>query len=142
LILDAGTTLQPDILLYLEKGGGTTRTEDGYLAGAPEFVVEIAATSTSLDLDRKLQAYQRHGVREYIVWSTGDAELYWFVLEEGGFEPNHPDEGGTIRSRQFPGLHLAADALLSMRGAEVLATVQRGIQSPEHAQFIASLATR
>ena len=142
LILDAETTLQPDILLYIEKSGRTARTEHDYLAGAPELVVEVAATSTSLDLDRKLQAYRRHGVREYIVWSTGDAELYWFVLEEGRFEPNPPDAGGIIRSRKFPGLHLPADALLSMQGADVLAAVQRGVQSPEHAQFVASLAAR
>jgi len=136
--------VQPDGILCIRPQllGRVAVTMDKYLAGAPELVVEIAATSTSLDLDRKLHAYRRHGVREYIVWSTGDAELYWFGLEEGRFEPNYPDASGIIRSRQFPGLHLAADALLSMRGAEVLASLQRGVQSPEHAQFVASLSAR
>jgi hypothetical protein len=73
----------------------------------PELVVEIATTSTSLDLDRKLHAYQRHGVREYIVWSTGDAELYWFVWKKAGSNQTIRTQR-IIRSRQFPGLHLAA----------------------------------
>ncbi|HEX8311695.1 MAG TPA: Uma2 family endonuclease [Chthoniobacteraceae bacterium] len=142
LILDTETTLQPDGILCLRPhaGGRTAPTVDKYLSGPPELVIEVAGSSVSLDLDQKLYAYRRHGVGEYLVWSTRDAEFYWFALEEGRFVPNPPQEDGIIRSRRFPGLHLAVHALLSMQGAQVLAALQTGLQTPEHATFAASLA--
>jgi Uma2 family endonuclease len=35
--------------------------------GAPELIVEIAASSASYDLHDKLRVYRRNGVQEYIV---------------------------------------------------------------------------
>jgi Uma2 family endonuclease len=128
--------------LHSANGGNASATEQHYLSGAPELVAEIAASSASLDLDQKLSAYLRHGVREYLVWSTLDAEFYWSVLEEGRFVPNPPAADGIIRSRFFPGLHLAVHALLAMEGAAVLAALQSGLQTPEHAAFAGRLASR
>jgi Uma2 family endonuclease len=56
LRLDLDNEPQPDLLLRIpERVGGRSRvTADGYLEGAPELVVEVAASSTSYDLHQKL----------------------------------------------------------------------------------------
>jgi len=43
---------------------------DDYIEGSPELIVEIAASSASLDLHDKKRAYRRSGVQEYLVWRT------------------------------------------------------------------------
>lgn len=55
---------QPDVLLRLDPaaGGNSWIDGDGYLQGAPELIVEIAASSTSYDLHQKKAVYARHGV--------------------------------------------------------------------------------
>ncbi len=49
--LDADNEPQPDALLRIEAGQSTI-SEDGYVEGAPELIVEIAASSASLDLTK------------------------------------------------------------------------------------------
>jgi len=45
-----------------------------------------------------------------------------------------------IQSQVFPGLWLAVDALLNGEMPQVLATLQAGLNSPEHQQFVQTLA--
>ena len=80
---------QPDRSLGLlaECGGQSLLGQDGYLRGAPEFVVEIAASSASLDVREKLDTYRRAGVREYLVWRTEDQCIDWWQLEDDEFRP-------------------------------------------------------
>ena len=69
LLLDGDNALQPDAILCKPIAGGRVwLDEEGYLRGAPELVCEIAATTASIDLHAKFQAYRRNGVGEYI-WS-------------------------------------------------------------------------
>jgi hypothetical protein len=49
---------------------------------------------------------------------------------------------GVLRSRVFPGLWLDAAGLLAEDGARVLTTLQEGLQSAEHASFVAALQRR
>lgn len=63
---DADNVPQPDALLMIDPGGQARIGKDGYIHGAPELVVEIAASSASLDLHGKRDAYRRAGVREYL----------------------------------------------------------------------------
>lgn len=139
--LDLDNELQPDALLRIppEYGGRSHIDEDGYVAGPPELIAEVAASSVSYDLHDKLKVYQRSGVREYLVWRVLDGALDWFVLREGRYERLTPDPGGVLKSEVFPGLWLAAPALLSGDLAAVLARLQEGIASPEHGAFIAAL---
>ena len=65
-----------------------------------------------------------------------DREIDWFVLHEGRYEPLSPAEDGIIRSTVFPGLWLDPAALLRGELATVLAVVQQGLTSPEHAEFV------
>ncbi|URR34564.1 Uma2 family endonuclease [Thermosynechococcus sp. HN-54] len=134
--LDGDNEPQPDAVLRLENGGNSRISEDGYIEGAPELVVEIAASSAAYDLHDKLRVYRRNGVQEYLVWCTYDRQIYWFSLEAGEYQPLTADAEGMIRSRQFPGLWLDPEALLAHDLGTVLRVLQAGIATPEHQAFV------
>jgi Uma2 family endonuclease len=142
--LDLDNEPQPDIVLILDEavGGQARLTEDGYLEGTPELVVEIAASSAAIDTGSKKQAYRRNGVLEYIIWQAFENQLEWFQLVDGDYQPLTRDDEGIIRSQTFPGLWLAVGALLNNQMAQVLAVLQAGIQSPEHQAFVQQLAAK
>ncbi|MFN4066459.1 MAG: Uma2 family endonuclease [Thermosynechococcus sp.] len=134
--LEGDNEPQPDAVLRLEKGGSSRISEDGYIEGAPELVVEIAASSAAYDLHDKRRVYRRNGVQEYLVWCTYERQIYWFSLEAGEYQTLTPDAEGIIRSRQFPGLWLATQALLAQDLGTVLHILQQGIATPEHQAFV------
>jgi Uma2 family endonuclease len=71
--LDEPNEFQPDVFLRLEpECGGKSYVNDAvdYVEGAPELVIEVAASSRQLDLGKKLRVYGRNGVLEYGVWLT------------------------------------------------------------------------
>ncbi len=74
-----------NIRRLLAPGGQSRISEDDYIEGAPELIVEIAASTASYDLHDKLRAYRRNGVREYLVWVVLEEEFRWYVLEEGEY---------------------------------------------------------
>ncbi len=131
---------QPDGLLRLlpECGGQSRLDEKGHLLGAPEFAVEVAASSASHDAREKLAAYRRAGVLEYLLWRTEDEALDWFILEEDEYRPLPAAADGSLRSRAFPGLWLDPQALLTGDGAKLMAKLQEGLQSAEHGAFVSA----
>lgn len=137
--LDLDNEPQPDALLRLESGGRSRISEDDYVEGAPELVVEVAASSASIDLHDKKRAYRRNGVQEYIVWQILENQLNWFSLQDGEYVPLAADVDGVIKSQVFPGLWLAVNALISGEMAHVLTVLQQGINSKEHAEFVQQL---
>ncbi|MCL6436378.1 MAG: Uma2 family endonuclease, partial [Leptolyngbyaceae cyanobacterium HOT.MB2.61] len=64
--LDLENEPQPDAVLLI-PGRQATIGADDYIEGAPEFIVEVAASSAAIDLHDKKRAYRRNQVREYIV---------------------------------------------------------------------------
>jgi hypothetical protein len=133
---------EPDALLRIlpECGGQTTTDEEGYLYGAPELAVEVSNTTALIDLGPKLEVYQTEGIREYLVWRSRDRAVDWFRLNRSSrYVPLPPDADGVIRSRVFPGLWLDVNALLANDLDKVLAVVQLGLASPEHAAFVEKL---
>jgi Uma2 family endonuclease len=114
--------------------------DDDYVEGAPELIVEVAASSASYDLHDKLTVYRRSGVQEYIVWRTYDNRLDWFRLREGEYVLLEPDAEGVVRSEMFPGLWLDVPALLEGNLAKVLAVLQSGLAIAEHADFVKRLS--
>lgn len=88
----------------------------------------------------KKRAYRRNGIREYIVWQMFENKLDWFSLKEGEYVPLAPDEAGVVQSQVFPGLWLPVPALLAGDMAKVLAVLQSGLNSPEHAEFVKRLS--
>ncbi|WP_460205767.1 Uma2 family endonuclease [Scytonema sp. NUACC21] len=61
--LDADNEPQPDALLRIETDGQSSLDRDDYVEGAPELIVEIAASSASYDLHEKLKVYRRNQVQ-------------------------------------------------------------------------------
>ena len=139
-ILDMDNEPQPDALLRIEQGGSSRITADDYVEGAPELIVEIAASTASIDRHKKMQVYRRNGVQEYMIWRVEDRELDWFYLKDGEYLQRKKNSAGIICSQVFPGLWLDKGALLSGDLAKVLAGLQEGLASEEHQAFVASLA--
>ena len=141
LRLDFENEPQPDALLRLlpEYGGNSRVGEDGYLKGAPELIVEVAVTSASYELNQKKRVYARSGVAEYIVYLAYEQRVIWFILRQGVYEEQKPDESGLLKSEKFPGLWLQPDALLAGEISRLLGALQLGLASQEHKTFCDAL---
>ncbi len=139
--LDLDNEPQPDVVLLIEAaaGGRSRLSEDDYVEGAPELVAEIAASSAAIDLGDKKRAYRRNGIQEYVVWQVFEQKLDWFYLQDEAYVALPVDADGIMRSRIFPGLWLAVDDLLTGNMTRVLAVVQSGLASPDHARFVQQL---
>jgi len=85
--LDLDNEPQPDAVLFIQPaaGGQIRLSKDGYIEGATELIVEIAASSVAIDTGSKKQAYRRNGVREYVIWQSYENQLEWFQLVEGDY---------------------------------------------------------
>ncbi len=138
VILGPDSEPQPDACLVITASGkGQTTEEDGYIVGAPELAVEIASSTSNIDLHRKKEDYQVNGVREYLVIVRKPARVHWFVRRRGKFRDLAPDGDGVLRSETFPGLWLDAGALLALDRRRLLRVLHKGLASAEHADFVA-----
>jgi Uma2 family endonuclease len=135
--LDEDNEPQPDCCLRIETefGGQSGVSDDDYIEGAPELVVEIAASTASYDLHEKKEAYRKHGVQEYLVWRVIDRAIDWFCLVEGDYVLLPIDDDGLIRSRLFPGLWLSVADMLVWNTTGVLAGLRSGMASVEFTAF-------
>ncbi len=141
LRLDLDNEPQPDVYLRIlaECGGQCVLDQKGYVAGAPELVAEVAASSVSYDLHDKLNAYRRNQVREYLVWRVRDREVDWFVLREGCFERLPLGTDGLLRSEVLPGLCLDPQAVIARDTERMFQVAMQGVASPEHHAFLTRL---
>jgi len=139
--LDLDNEPQPDAVLLIDPalGGQARINADDYIESAPEKVAEVAASTASYDLHTKLNVYRRNGVKEYLVWRVLEQELDWFVLRGSQYDRLQADTQDWLRNETFPGLWLDTAALLRGDMGRVLAVVQQGVASPEHATFVQRL---
>ncbi|MEK7678520.1 MAG: Uma2 family endonuclease [Verrucomicrobiota bacterium] len=144
LRLDPDNEPQPDAYLRIEaEAGGRSQIDaEDYLAGAPELIVEVAASSASIDTRDKRHVYRRNGVQEYVVWRVLEKAVDWWELVEGEYQPLRPAAEGILESKAFPGLRLAVAPLLALDVKAVLDELQAGLQSEAHQLFAAQLAAR
>jgi Uma2 family endonuclease len=140
IILDTKHMPEPDGFLAIDPrcGGRVQFDEKGYVIGAPELLAEISSSSVSFDLHTKKEIYRKFAVKEYVVWRTKEQAIDWFILRGEQFEPL-PLIDGVYRSELFPGLWLAAAALIASDFATVKATLEQGLASPEHGAFVEQL---
>lgn len=139
--LDLDNEPQPDALLRIdERAGGQSRiSDDDYIEGPPELIVEVAHSSAAYDLHDKKRAYRRNGVQEYVVWQIEEERVDWFVQEEEAYLSLSPDANGRVASRTFPGLVLDVNALLENDLEAVLAQVQEQTGTEAHQAFVERL---
>jgi Uma2 family endonuclease len=133
---------QPDLLLRVlpEFGSQSETTVDDYIKGPPELIVEIAHSSQAIDLHSKHDDYARHGVIEYIVVCLQEETVRWFNLKSD--TESQPDKDGIIRVQSFPGLWINSTALLARDQAKLMATLEQGLGSPEHSEFVQRLESQ
>jgi Putative restriction endonuclease len=141
-ILGEESEPQPDLGLRIltAYGGQSRETEDDYVAGAPELLAEIAASSRAIDLHAKRDDYRATGVQEYIVVSIEQAELHWFDFQAG--DSIRPNRQGISKSRVFPGLWIHVSSLLARDRKGALAILEQGLASRPHAAFVKRLQAR
>lgn len=138
-----GSSTQPDVCLrILPEYGGRSIVSNNYLVGAPELIVEISGASAALDLGPKLKLYERMGVQEYITFELAKRQITWRILEKGTYTIQKHGTDGIFRSAVFPGLWLDNTAFCADDGQKVLSTLQVGLNSVDHQQFITELAGR
>ena len=75
-------------------------------------------------------------MREYLAWITGEQRLVWWESSQGEYQEIGAAPEGLLKSGVFPGLWLETSALLRGDMQAVLSSLQRGIDSPEHAAFL------
>jgi len=130
---------QPDLYLRIleEYGGQSHINADGYVAGAPELLSEVAVSSQSIDLHAKRVDYRRNGVLEYVVACLRERQLRWFDLRADSEIQIAAD--GVCRIRTFPGLCIHAESLFAKDGAHLLSILEQGLATSEHEAFIRKL---
>jgi hypothetical protein len=98
----------------------------------------VAEDVDSADYEYKRRDYQRYGVLEYLFVNVQDQRLHWIDLRVDRDVPMGPD--GIVRAQTFPGLWVDSVALFQNDYNRLLATLQQGLASPEHAAFVQRLA--
>jgi Uma2 family endonuclease len=145
-VLDNATTIlgeesepQPDLELRILAafGGQSRETDDDYVEGPPELMVEVSHSTRVLDLRHKRDDYERAGVVEYLVLSVEEQKLYWWHFPSGRMIKANPE--GIFRSRVFPELWIDARALLARDTKRLIEVVQQGLASRAHAAFVKRL---
>ena len=131
---------QPDAFLIIlpERGGQARISEDDYIEGAPELVAEVASSSVSYDLGKKLNVYRRCGVREYIVWRVLDRAGRLVREPRRAIRAHCPlQPTASCAARCFPGLGSIRPPWCKAIRPLVKAILEQGLKSPEHAEFVA-----
>jgi hypothetical protein len=79
-----------------------------------------------------------HNSVDHRLWRLLD----WFCLQEGEYVPLPVEADGVVRSRVFPGLWLAVEAMVAGDMARVLAVLQAGLATAEQTAFVERLASQ
>jgi hypothetical protein len=66
-------------------------------------------------------------------------KIDWFSLQDGDYISLLPNQQGVICSLVFPGLWLDVEFMLNGNMPQVLGTLQAGINSAEHQEFVEKL---
>lgn len=128
--LDGDNVVEPDATLSIPRVGWRR---------GPELVIEVTASSVSIECHRKARVYQRNAIPEYIVCRVEDEAIDWLRLEAGRYEPID-QEGEVLKSVVFPGLWLDPAALLRLDTARILEVLHQGLATPKHAALAARQA--
>jgi Uma2 family endonuclease len=107
---ETSTVVQPDISVVCDEA----KLDDRGCRGAPDWIVEVVSPRTaSNDYIRKVEIYERHGVREYWIVHPVDRVLILRTLDETGRYgiPEYCSGNGRLGPRIFPELELDMDAV-------------------------------
>jgi Uma2 family endonuclease len=143
VLLGQDSEPQPDLAMFLlPEAGGQISFEEDYPTGAPELIIEVATSPGSIDLHRKRDDYERHGVREYLVFVLQQRRVVWFQRQDASFVEQTLPSDGILRVGVFPGLWLTVEAIFAYDHAQARAVITQGVTRPEHAAFVTLLQQR
>ena len=139
-LMTSTSAAQPDLsILILPELGGHSTEKGGLACGAPEFVAEICHSIRAYDMGPKLPLYERAGVDEFLAVLVEERRFEWRILIDGSYELMK-DDGGVYRSRILPGLWIDSTAFWSGDSSAWMHSLEQGLASQEHADFVARLA--
>lgn len=104
--------VQPDISVVCDN----RKLDDKGCKGAPDLIVEVLSPSTwQRDRIEKLNQYQKHGVKEYLLIYPNEKILEQYLLEENGTyrTPFIYNEENVFRSHIFPEFEIPMRTILS-----------------------------
>jgi Uma2 family endonuclease len=104
--------VHPDITVVCDK----RKLDDKGCKGAPDLIVEVLSPSTwQRDRIEKLNQYQKHGVKEYLLIYPNEKILEQYVLAENGLygTPYIYKEDDIFHSHIFPEFELPLSNILS-----------------------------
>jgi Uma2 family endonuclease len=104
--------VQPGISVVCDEG----KLDDKGCKGAPDLIVEVLSPYTwQRDRIEKLNQYQRHGVREYLLIYPNEKIVEQYILGENGMYgiPFIYNEEDIFRSHIFPDFEITMKAILS-----------------------------
>lgn len=93
--------VQPDISVVCDE----RKLDDKGCKGAPDLIVEVLSPSTwRRDRIEKLNQYQRHGVKEYLLIYPNEKIMEQYILDENGMygTPNIYNDNDVFRAHIFP----------------------------------------
>jgi Uma2 family endonuclease len=101
---DVNTVVQPDLAVICDH----SKLDDKGCRGAPDWAVEIISPHTAAkDRTRKLELYQRHGVREYWLVHPLDLLVTRYILQDGRYAPADAEATtGKMPVQCLPGLEI------------------------------------
>ena len=102
-----------DVLFIAQANLG--RVELPFVRGAPDVVVEVSSPTTRrLELVRKRELYERHGVSEYwyVDLDAERVEVYRLVEADRYGPPTIVRRGDRLTSEVLPGFEVAVDHVL------------------------------
>ncbi|MFT3878951.1 MAG: Uma2 family endonuclease [Gemmatales bacterium] len=135
LKIDTENEFEPDGMLFYDQGQ-LVIADDGYLEGVPELVVEVSASTISVDSKEKFRVYEKQGVKEYLLWNTQADTITWFARNKNKFVAMKPNRAGIIQSKTFPGLWLDVAAMLEGDLTQVMKTLNEGLTSGPHVKYV------
>jgi Uma2 family endonuclease len=107
-------TFQPDLLFIAAQHREIIGAK--VIESAPDMIIEILSPSnTRRDLNRKMEVYERSGVREYWIVDPRKKSVDCFTNVEGKFKLDaHVDIDGVIRSSIIEGFEVAARTIFDV----------------------------
>lgn len=101
---NSSTVVQPDLLIICDR----SRLKGTGYVGVPNFIIEILSPSTlRYDKTKKLDKYERSGVKEYWIIDIENKEVSVFVLNNGIYgKPEYHYENDKIKLKSVENIEL------------------------------------
>jgi Uma2 family endonuclease len=102
---DGGNILRPD-LLYIAKERKQEIVKE-WIEGVPDFIIEvISIESAYYDLRRKMDIYEKYGVKEYIIVDPIEQSIELYTLKDGVYYLHQKAQNNeSLNSVVLPGLN-------------------------------------